>query len=301
MKKEFYSNGKLLITGEYVVLKGAKALALPTKYGQSLTVEKKNAPGIHWTSYDHDGSIWFETEISSAELISEENEGPSVKTQLVRILKAAISLNPNFLKDDFSLKVETHLSFPRNWGLGTSSTLINNIAQWAEVNAFKLLDESFGGSGYDIAAAQTNQSFWYQLKDGNPTFETVNLNWKFTDRLFFIYLNRKQDSKLGIQRFSEVNKTSNETFDAFNELTSKVIDCTNIKEFEKLLENHEEAISKLVQLPKVIEEFTDFHGTLKSLGAWGGDFILATGSEADMDYFRKKGYETIIPFQNMVK
>ena len=36
MKKTFYSNGKLLITGEYVVLDGAKALALPTKYGQNL-------------------------------------------------------------------------------------------------------------------------------------------------------------------------------------------------------------------------------------------------------------------------
>ena len=39
MEKTFYSNGKLLITGEYLVLDGAKALALPTKYGQYLTVE----------------------------------------------------------------------------------------------------------------------------------------------------------------------------------------------------------------------------------------------------------------------
>jgi hypothetical protein len=30
-KKKFYSNGKLLITGEYLVLDGAKAFALPTK------------------------------------------------------------------------------------------------------------------------------------------------------------------------------------------------------------------------------------------------------------------------------
>ena len=36
----FYSNGKLLITGEYVVLDGAKALALPTKFGQSLVVKQ---------------------------------------------------------------------------------------------------------------------------------------------------------------------------------------------------------------------------------------------------------------------
>jgi len=35
----FYSNGKLLITGEYLVLDGAKALALPTKYGQGQIVK----------------------------------------------------------------------------------------------------------------------------------------------------------------------------------------------------------------------------------------------------------------------
>ena len=32
-------------------------------------------------------------------------------------------------------KVTTKLDFPKNWGLGTSSTLINNIAQWAQVDA----------------------------------------------------------------------------------------------------------------------------------------------------------------------
>jgi mevalonate kinase len=40
MKETFYSNGKLLITGEYLVLDGATAFALPTKIGQNLIVEK---------------------------------------------------------------------------------------------------------------------------------------------------------------------------------------------------------------------------------------------------------------------
>ena len=38
----FYSNGKLLLTGEYVVLDGAKALAVPTRFGQNLIVKKGN-------------------------------------------------------------------------------------------------------------------------------------------------------------------------------------------------------------------------------------------------------------------
>ena len=60
MKTTFYSNGKLLITGEYLVLDGAKALALPTKFGQNLVVEKSNTHQIKWTSYDADKSIWFD-------------------------------------------------------------------------------------------------------------------------------------------------------------------------------------------------------------------------------------------------
>ena len=43
MKTTYYSNGKLLITGEYLVLDGAEALALPTKFGQNLIIE--NASG----------------------------------------------------------------------------------------------------------------------------------------------------------------------------------------------------------------------------------------------------------------
>ena len=35
---KFYSNGKLFILGEYYVLEGAKVFALPTKFGQYLSV-----------------------------------------------------------------------------------------------------------------------------------------------------------------------------------------------------------------------------------------------------------------------
>ena len=73
MKKEFYSNGKLLITGEYVVLDGAKALALPTKFGQSLIIEPSDNNEIYWKSHDHDKSIWFEDTIPFSAIIQKKN------------------------------------------------------------------------------------------------------------------------------------------------------------------------------------------------------------------------------------
>ena len=49
----FKSNGKFLLTGEYLVLKGAVALALPLKLGQSMNVETLDSDEglIYWNAY----------------------------------------------------------------------------------------------------------------------------------------------------------------------------------------------------------------------------------------------------------
>ena len=45
---------------------------------------------------------------------------------------------------------------------------------------------------------------------------------------------------------------------------------------------------------------SDFDGEIKSLGAWGGDFILATSDENPSTYFKAKGFETILPYSEMI-
>ena len=90
MEKTFYSNGKLLITAEYLVLDGAKALALPTKFGQYLNVSSGKSQEIRWTSFDYDKSIWFQESISFSEIIHfVETEPITVKDTLVGILHEA--------------------------------------------------------------------------------------------------------------------------------------------------------------------------------------------------------------------
>ena len=139
MIKTFYSNGKLLITGEYLVLDGAKGFALPTKFGQNLIVEEGSTQQIEWKSYDSDGSVWFEDTILISDIVKPiHTEVDSVKNTLITILKEAFLLNPDFLTNSEGYKITTELTFPRNWGLGTSSTLINNIADWLQIDAFEL-------------------------------------------------------------------------------------------------------------------------------------------------------------------
>ena len=197
--------------------------------------------------------------------------------------------------------MSTKLDFPRNWGLGTSSTLINNISQWANVDAFELLKAGFGGSGYDIAAAKSNSPILYKLKNGNPEFRKVHLPWDFTDSLFFVHLNRKQDSKKGISKYRKT-AVDEKSLQRISDISNKLLMCYSLSDFEKLMAAHEEIISEIIKLPTIKEQFfSDYSGTIKSLGAWGGDFILVTGDENEMEYFRKKGFGTIVPFGGMIK
>lgn len=303
----FRSNGKLLITGEYVVLDGAISLALPTKYGQSLNIEKSSKKGIQWTALDHEDNTWLTSFMEIKDLIAKPENSVlgkpiSEEAYLLKILQTAHSLNPDLLKESSGFNVTTHLDFPKNWGLGTSSTLINNIAQWFNIDAYRLLQLTFGGSGYDIAAAQHNNAITYELLDNKSNVLNVPFDPVFKENLFFVHLNRKQNSRDSIQHYKNQSKLEiTKNIKKISSLTSQFLTCDSLKEFELLIEIHETIISKIINSQKVkLELFPDFQGAIKSLGGWGGDFVLATGKEADMDYFRKKGYNCIIPYSEMV-
>ena len=65
--KLFHANGKLLISGEYLVLEGALSLAVPTKKGQSLKFDPTDISFLHWKSLDVNGKIWFEAKFNTEE------------------------------------------------------------------------------------------------------------------------------------------------------------------------------------------------------------------------------------------
>lgn len=307
--QNFYSNGKLLITGEYIVLDGALSLTLPTKFGQSLEVTKSNKPGLEWKALDNENNVWLSSFFELKEIInnkmgneSKTSESSSEEIQLLKILHLANSLNNKILTENTGYEVKTKLDFPKNWGLGTSSTLINNMAQWFQIDPYILLERSFGGSGFDIAAAQNNQPITYQFAINKRNVLKASFDPVFKDELFFVHLNRKQNSRDSISHYKNQPKAQLDSeITKISGLTSQIIVCESMTEFKLLLEIHETIISKLISTPKVKAElFPDFTGAIKSLGGWGGDFILATGTKLEMNYFKEKGYNIIIPYDQMV-
>lgn len=301
MEIEFYSNGKLLITGEYAVLDGAKAWAIPTKYGQSLTVLKTESKKIKWTSLDDKDLVWFEAIYDFESLTEISSSNSEISKTLVEIFIEAQKLNPRFLTDGLGYAIESKLTFPRDWGLGSSSTLLNNIAQWANINPYQLLENTFRGSGYDIACAQHNAPILYQLAKSNPRVEEVNFNPDFKDQLFFIYLNKKQNSRDAIKKYYSEIIDRKKLSKTISQITSRMITTTALDDFELLLTLHENVISDALKTPTIKTKlFSNYPRAIKSLGAWGGDFILVTGDKSSMAYFKQKGYSTIIPYSEMI-
>jgi len=302
LKDTFYSNGKLLLTAEYAVLDGAKAIALPTRFGQSLTIAKKDAPGITWKSYDEQNLVWFEGTYDIAMDGLKSNSDDWMNMTLGNILHTARIINPNFLLDNSGLEIKSAIDFPRNWGLGTSSTLINNIAQWAQVDPYALLEKSFGGSGYDIAAAQNDSPIVYQKTTEGPFVTSCELPSVICDNSFFVYLNKKQNSREGIKRYRELANNKKEVIKAINIITDKILSCESVVQFSNLIMEHEAIISELIEMTPIKEGlFADYPYAIKSLGAWGGDFIIAVGEVKDHHYFKNKGYSTILPYAEMIK
>lgn len=301
MKKTFHSNGKLLISGEYAILDGALGLAVPTAYGQSLHLLPTTSGQLAWTSYDHQARPWFNAAFDLESLAIISSSDRQTAETLQGLLREAQHLNPWLFKDSGGVMAETHLEFPRDWGLGSSSTLINNLAQWARVDPYALLWKAFGGSGYDIACARHNRPLTYRVEAGEPQVREIGFNPIFKDSLFFVHLNRKQSSKAAIAAYRAQRGNREALVQRITEITQVLVRAATLTEFEALLEEHEALMSQALGLPTVKERlFPDHPGAIKSLGAWGGDFVLVSGNGESPAYFGSKGYPTIIPYGKMI-
>jgi len=293
--KSFYASGKLMLFGEYVVMRGVSALAFPTRFGQELHV--KSSDVFSWTSSEN-GSIWFRMEFDLDLRITQTNN-LSVAQKALEILQDIRNQKPNLFLEPLSFNIQA--SFNRSWGLGTSATLISLLAQWSCVDAFELNDKHFGGSAYDIACATANGAILYDRE--SRTTKPVSLPESITDYLLFVYSGKKQDSNAEVVRFGEKD-VQRQVLVKLKQLVLQVTEINSIDEFEAIITQHETLISEILGvLPIKKASFADYPYAVKSLGAWGGDFFMVSYREISeaKNYFMNLGYESMFTFEELRK
>ena len=209
-----------------------------------------------------------------------------------KLLIAARSLNPNF---DYPFTLETTLEFDRQWGLGSSSTLIAALAQFASVNPYELLDSGFKGSGYDIACATAEGPIRFQRIGKEVSVTPVNWRLEFADELYLVYLNQKMNSREAIAHYRKA-QSSDHFLNELSRLSIAISEETfDINRFEKLLLEQESLLADRLEITPIADQlFADRpEGIFTSLGAWGGDFALFTRKK-NIPYLKDKGYSTIL-------
>lgn len=299
--KSLFSPGKLLLTSEYFVLDGALALAVPTNPGQEFFYEEKSDQKsiVNWQAL-HQNQPWLNVTIDYSTWEILNTNLPEAADFICNVLRNVQKLSSTKFQGDESYNLKTNLQFPANYGLGSSSTLMNNLAEWSDIDAFKLNDWSLGGSGYDIAIAQQKSPILFQVDNQKRVFSTVDFNPIFKDELIFIHLNQKQDSREGIQLYRSKEK-SQDLIQFFTELTQEVVATNSLSDFSKLMQIHEEKISQFLGISTVKNNFfSDCPVFVKSLGAWGGDFVMSRKFEGYHEYFSHKGFSTIFDYSDLI-
>lgn len=297
---EIYSPGKLMLTSEYFAVDGALVLAVPTKLGQEFFFEEKHDGKylIFWEAY-HQNKLWLKAVIDYKNWQILETNITSSAEFILKTLKNVQSLSKIKFKSTDSYYLKTNLQFPADYGLGSSSTLMNNLAEWSEIDPFHLNSISLGGSGYDIAVAKAKSAVLYQNKP-EIHFEKVVFNPKFKNELIFIHLNQKQDSREGINLYKSKIKSQNKV-DEFSNLTRNILLCDELDKFSDLMMLHEQRISDFIEIPTVKSIFfADCAKFVKSLGAWGGDFVMSAKFEGYEDYFWGKGFSTVFEWGDLI-
>ncbi len=310
MKKTFYSHGKLLISGEYLVLRGSLALAVSTKLGQKMEVDENELDEniLFWKNYDDKNNVWADVQFSKDDLLPFRGTLKTIETDVLETLQKILyecrKLNPEFLKTKGSTTITNYLEFDRSWGLGSSSTLLNNIAQYAEVDAFLLNKKIFRGSGFDIACAGSSKPIIFKIDEEGEVFDTVHFMPPEPEKIFVIHLAKKQNTREAIENFNVLDSNLVNEIEVISELTEALLFVDDFEDFMQLLDEHEELMQYVLQEERIKTKlFPDFTGVVKSLGAWGGDFVLAASNmdpEETKKYFSQKGFTTIFNYNDLV-
>ncbi|MEL6636566.1 MAG: GYDIA family GHMP kinase [Bacteroidota bacterium] len=304
-EQSYRARGKLLLTGEYFVLDGALSLALPTRLGQQLHLRPHTDRGsLHWRSENPDGSPWFQGHFDLGDgQILQASDQPTAQ-RLRQILQAIRRQNPGFLSPGQGVLATSRLEFPRHWGLGSSSTLIATLAQWAGVDPYQLLADTFGGSGYDIACATATGPIYYQRTTTGPQSRASPFDPPFREHLFWVYLEQKQNSREGIARYRAMVEKKTPLIDKISAWSREIPNCESLDDFAALLDAHEALVAEALRLEPVKKSrFADFWGSVKSLGAWGGDFVLLTSDrtrEETQRYCNEKGFTTFFSYDELL-
>ena len=271
-----------MLAGEYLALYGLETFAFPVKFGQKLTVWQSESDGneLKWSSINYLRETWFTTEIDTDSVLEKTTDNATVSGRICELIQAAKDLNPNFmLKGRY--RVEMELEFDQAFGLGSSSTLVSLVAQWAKVDALVLQEKVFGGSGYDAAVSSVQKPLIYWRNDKNkPNWALWQMDLEVSQNWFLCFPGVKVNSRRSLKEVKErLELISTDSFmmAQLDNILQQIKSADTADAMELSLEIWQAFIAQSLGLKTAYQDLKIEQmkgGLCKYLGAWGGDVFL---------------------------
>lgn len=275
-----------MLCGEYAVIIGVEALALPVSLGQWMYVWEFDSPGggdrLIWEAKEKDGSTWLNESFAlPLETMEAETEKSSERDRSREVLHSMLSMvAEGFWKTGKSYRIETQLEFDRSSGLGSSSTMVANFARFAGLDAQKVQQKVLCGSGYDVAVAELGKglAFWKNAEVAN--WDAWKLSADLTSKWKIVFLGKKQNSRNALAdvkgKLMEIEK-DDFLMHQLQQVCAAVKMANQVPMLEAGLEMWQAILAMSLGLETPYQHFKfqpTKGGLCKWLGAWGGDMLL---------------------------
>ena len=279
-----------MLCGEYAVLCGALAIAFPTKFRQCMEVEYREGSGnVHWQSYDFEGFQWLRCSFHPNDDCS-THPLKNVLNPIMAMLRYVQQQKPDAMPADQDITFRVKASFRKEWGLGSSSALIANIARWSGVDPWELMQLSFPGSGYDVAVAFHGKALMYKIDSGHRNIRFLDYVPAWLDDFRVVFTGKKVNSRDSVNENRSMFHKLEPHVEELDRIAMGLLTADSCQEACALLQRYESILSRELEMEPGARLFPAYTGTIKSLGAWGGDAILVE--------YRPGEFEEV--FQNLI-
>jgi len=299
---QYHSNGSFLLTGEYLVSEGSQAIVLPLKKGQTLVIKPIKEDLLIWEDIYNEETLFtavFSTDqidiIESTDGEKASFVGDVLKTAMDHL--ASLSSLPGYY-------IKAIHNYPIHLDPGTRPALIACVAEWFNINPFRLSRAIMKDAGYGIAGARSSKPILYQLVDTSPDYKHIALNPSYTGNIYFVYAGDHEG--LSGER-EQIEHTGNlpHVIPKIREINKNIIQSGSLEDFEHALLEYEQFLSGLLNEKSVQERlFDDFPGVIKPLVTHNSKFLLVTwkGSMSELrEFFAGYNLQTLFQWDELIK
>jgi hypothetical protein len=294
----YHSNGSFLLTGEYLVEKGSQAIVLPSNKGQTLIVKPIEQEILIWESIYEEETLF--TAVFSTDRIDiiESTDGEealfvrNVIRKAMDHLASLSSLPGHHIKAKYNYS--THLD------PGTRSALIAGVAEWFNINPFRLNREIMRDAGYGIAAARSSKPVLYQLVGSSPDYDPIFMKPPLNENIYLVYYGGREDLSTQREKLEESGNLP-QILSKIREINGYIIKSVSLDDFEQALLEYEQLFCRLLNEKRFQDtNFSDFPGYIKPVTNRDSQFLLVTwkGSREELrQYFA----QTLFSWNELIK